>query len=172
MVMASLTQWTWVWASSRSGWWTGRHGMLQSMRLQRVGHDWETQLNWRYPLCGFLCQFNIVFKLSHLLGLYAICGLWLLLRALWSKWIGGASRKAAVQTSLGMNSRSWQDCRTRMSACPFGSCALGCHLFMIVASNVCFFKGFFQGTTMSVEERAGEGIDLSDFSFLNALSKH
>ena len=29
--MASLTQWTWVWASSRSWWWTGKPGMLQSM---------------------------------------------------------------------------------------------------------------------------------------------
>ena len=29
--MASPTQWTWVWASSRSWWWTGRPGVLQSM---------------------------------------------------------------------------------------------------------------------------------------------
>ena len=34
--MASLTWWTWVWASSRSWWQTGKPGMLQSMRLQRV----------------------------------------------------------------------------------------------------------------------------------------
>ena len=26
--MASLTQWTWVWTSSGSWWWTGRSGML------------------------------------------------------------------------------------------------------------------------------------------------
>ena len=26
--MASLTQWTWVWASSRSWWWTGKPGVL------------------------------------------------------------------------------------------------------------------------------------------------
>ena len=26
--MASLTQWTWVWVNSASGWWTGRPGML------------------------------------------------------------------------------------------------------------------------------------------------
>ena len=32
--MASLTQWTWVWASSRSWWPTGKPGVLQSMRLQ------------------------------------------------------------------------------------------------------------------------------------------
>ena len=37
--MASLTQWTWVWVSSGSWWWTGRPGMLQSMGSQRVGHD-------------------------------------------------------------------------------------------------------------------------------------
>ena len=44
--MASLTQWTWLWASSRSWWWTGKPGMLQCMGLQRVGHDWVTELNW------------------------------------------------------------------------------------------------------------------------------
>ena len=44
--MASLTQWTWVWASSGSWWWTGKPGGLQSMGSQRVGHDWETGLNW------------------------------------------------------------------------------------------------------------------------------
>ena len=43
--MASPTRWTWVWASSGSWWWTGRPGMLQSMRLQRVGHDLATKLN-------------------------------------------------------------------------------------------------------------------------------
>ena len=34
--MASLTQWTWVWANSRRWWRTGKSGVLQSMRLQRV----------------------------------------------------------------------------------------------------------------------------------------
>ena len=43
--MASPTQWTWVWASSRSWWWTGKPGVLQSMGLQRTGHDWETELS-------------------------------------------------------------------------------------------------------------------------------
>ena len=45
--MASLTQWTWVWVNSRSWWWTGRPGMLQSMESQRVGHIWVTELNWK-----------------------------------------------------------------------------------------------------------------------------
>ena len=41
--MASPTQWTWVWASSGRWWWTGRTGVLQSMRSQRVGHDLVTE---------------------------------------------------------------------------------------------------------------------------------
>ena len=59
--MASPTQWTWIWVNSRSWWWTGRPGVLQSMGLQRVGHDWETELNWGI--------FNCILLLC-------ICGLW------------------------------------------------------------------------------------------------
>ena len=44
--MASQTRWTWVWASSRSWWWIGKPGVLQSMGSQRVGHYWATELNW------------------------------------------------------------------------------------------------------------------------------
>ena len=36
-------------ASSRSLWWTGKptvHGVLQSMRSQRVGNNWTSKLNW------------------------------------------------------------------------------------------------------------------------------
>ena len=43
--MASPAQWTWVWASNGSWWQTGRPGMLQTMGLQRVRHDWRTELN-------------------------------------------------------------------------------------------------------------------------------
>ena len=43
--MASPTRWTWVWVNSGSWWWTGRPGVLQFMGLQRVGHDWATELN-------------------------------------------------------------------------------------------------------------------------------
>ena len=64
--MASPTLWTWVWASFRSWWWTGRPGMLRSIGLQRVGHDWVTELNWtdsveisgaqiRLPMCINTC---------------------------------------------------------------------------------------------------------------------
>ena len=44
--MASLTQRAWVWVDPGSWWWIGRPGVLQSMGSQRVGHDWETELNW------------------------------------------------------------------------------------------------------------------------------
>ena len=46
--IASLTRWTWVWASSGSWWWTGKPVVLQSMGSQRVGHDWATELNWEH----------------------------------------------------------------------------------------------------------------------------
>ena len=41
--MASLTQWTWVWASFSRWWRTGKPGMLQSMGSPRVRHDWVTE---------------------------------------------------------------------------------------------------------------------------------
>ena len=56
--MASLSLWTWVWASLRSWWWTGKPGVLQSMGSQRVGHDWATELKW---------------FISHLLTLFNFC---------------------------------------------------------------------------------------------------
>jgi len=43
--MVLPTRRTWVWASSRSWWWTGKPGVLQSMGLRRVGHDWATELS-------------------------------------------------------------------------------------------------------------------------------
>ena len=44
--MASLTWYTWVWASSWSRWWTGKPGVLQFMESRRVRHDWARKLNW------------------------------------------------------------------------------------------------------------------------------
>ena len=41
--MAWLTQWTWVWANSGRWWRTGMPEVLQSMGLQRIGHDWVTE---------------------------------------------------------------------------------------------------------------------------------
>ena len=44
--MASPTRWTWVWVNSGSWWWTRRPSVLQSTGSQRVGHNWETELNF------------------------------------------------------------------------------------------------------------------------------
>ena len=45
--MASPTQWRWVWVNYGSWWWTGRPGVLQSTGLQRVRHNWATEVtNW------------------------------------------------------------------------------------------------------------------------------
>ena len=57
--MASLTRWTWVSVNSGSWWWTGKPGVLWFMGLQRVGHNWATELKaflsiiWVHPSMGF-----------------------------------------------------------------------------------------------------------------------
>ena len=45
-MVESLTQWTWAWVNSGSWWWTERPGMLQSIGLQGIRHNWVTELNW------------------------------------------------------------------------------------------------------------------------------
>ena len=66
--MTSLTQWTWVWASSGRWQGTRRPGMLRSMGLQRAGHNWVTeQKNDRrnYTMIAFLL-INLLAKKSWL----------------------------------------------------------------------------------------------------------
>ena len=52
-----------VWINSRSWWWTGRPGMLQTMGSQRVGHDWVTELNlqsiYKMRSLLFLCRASL-----------------------------------------------------------------------------------------------------------------
>ena len=36
-----------------SWWWTGKPGVLQFMRSQRVRHDWVTELNWPHRLTAW-----------------------------------------------------------------------------------------------------------------------
>ena len=54
--MASPTQWTWVWVDSGSWWWTGRPGVLRFMGVQRVRHNWVTELNW---MCHYIGRLRI-----------------------------------------------------------------------------------------------------------------
>ena len=71
--MASLTGWTWVWASSSSWWWTGKPSALQSMGSQSVGHDWvadctelitniictNTTMSWFLKCCNKSLSHNV-----------------------------------------------------------------------------------------------------------------
>ena len=60
--MASLTQWTWVWASSRSWWWTGKLGVLHAVhgvaKSRTPRRDW-TELN--IPLYIYIPQLSYPF---------------------------------------------------------------------------------------------------------------
>ena len=61
--IASWTQWTWVWASLESWWWTGKPGVHGVKK--RVQHHGVTELNWLLHLD--LQNTNI--KLSRILDL-------------------------------------------------------------------------------------------------------
>ena len=75
--MASLTQWTWVWANSGRQWRTGKPGMLLSMGLQ--SRTWLSDLTTTKSLPA--CELEMVTTVSNwpsiLLGasedLYGIC---------------------------------------------------------------------------------------------------
>ena len=55
---------TWVWASYRSFWWTGKPGLLQFVGSQTVRHDWVTELtDWG---AGATCRNSKVISDSHL----------------------------------------------------------------------------------------------------------
>ena len=67
--MASPILWTWVWVSSGSWWWTGKPGVLQSMGLQRIGHEWATELNWWERMPWFFVFWMLSLKLTISLSL-------------------------------------------------------------------------------------------------------
>ena len=106
--MASPTRWTWVWTSSGSWWWTGKPGMLQSMGLQRVGHNWVTELNWTEWLmmssifsCACWPFVNLLRNIySKYFGLFSLgclsfcCWVWVL----YIFWIQGSSQIYNLQT--------------------------------------------------------------------------
>ena len=60
--MASLTRWTWVWASSGSWWWTGRPGVLQSMGSQSRTRlsDWTAIVFFQVTFQNFRCLISKV----------------------------------------------------------------------------------------------------------------
>ena len=59
--MASQTQWTGAWASSRRWWRTGKPGVLLSMGSQRIGHDWATEQQSGNSHFNFLRNLHTIF---------------------------------------------------------------------------------------------------------------
>ena len=67
--MASSTRWTWVWVDFGSWWWTGRPGVLQFIRSQRVGHNWATELNWTdFKVNIWFSHFSPVLLILYYIG--------------------------------------------------------------------------------------------------------
>ena len=59
--MASPTQWRWVWVNSRSWWWTGGPGVLQSMGCKEsYTTEW---LNWTESVLNWLHSCIVSFKI-------------------------------------------------------------------------------------------------------------
>ena len=56
--MALPTRWMWVWVNSGSWWWSGRPGVLWFMGLQKVGHGWAAELNFKkcFSTCCLLLR--------------------------------------------------------------------------------------------------------------------
>ena len=64
--MASPTWWTLVWVNSGSWWWIGRPDVLQFMGLQRLGQDWEIELNWSKVILNLGLYIGITWRFYKL----------------------------------------------------------------------------------------------------------
>ena len=62
--MASLTQWTWVWANSRRYWRTGKTGVLQSMESKES--DMTEQLHNTLQNRAAVSKTQVIWKLSNM----------------------------------------------------------------------------------------------------------
>ena len=72
--MASLTQWTWVWVNSRSWWWTGRPGVLQSM-----GSQSQAKLSdWTEPNMKILDLLKCTWAKMHFYFYFYLTRTWLM----------------------------------------------------------------------------------------------
>ena len=58
--MTSLTQWTWVWASPWSWWWTGKPGMLQSTGLQSNWTELNGEIKCLMNCTNTYCNVNLI----------------------------------------------------------------------------------------------------------------
>ena len=100
--MASPTEWTWVWVSSRSWWWTGKPGVLWSMGSQRVWHDWVTKLNWterHRTFSSVISRLHLAPEPSHRLTFY--------IERLGWQWERGFPEKGIPAKSLDLHGKVW-----------------------------------------------------------------
>ena len=80
--MASLTQWTWVWANSRRWWREEKSGMLWSLGPRRVGYDLATEQQEQQGT-------GVDNSLSWFVLVYFICCLMLYLLGQWTTSLRG-----------------------------------------------------------------------------------
>ena len=60
--MASLSQWTWVWANTRRQWRTGKPGMLPTMGSQRVRYNLVTEQQQQYThMYTHMCNASYIY---------------------------------------------------------------------------------------------------------------
>ena len=104
--MASLTQWTWAWVNSGSWWWTGKPGLLQSMGLQRVGHNWATDLNWTKHMQKilensiYIQEQDKILKQPHTLKTLLDLKFWFLSKTLSSVCMKWSENRSVISNSL------------------------------------------------------------------------
>ena len=93
--MAPPTQWMWVRVSSRSWWWTGKLGMLWSIRSQRVRHNWATELNWTTEGCNIFTESTLL-KYYHTVSFLLV----LEMNCLWVSWFANISLHSGLPSSF------------------------------------------------------------------------
>ena len=120
--MASLTQWTWVWVNSGSWWWIGRPGMLWFMGLQRVRHNWATELNWKI--------ISLVFDANNGICLIecqdvCVCVRWMLMFLVICRNASSVSFQATfwqpVYSRHGHHHKSWSTSSSEVSYCYYSA---------------------------------------------------
>ena len=70
-------RWRWVWVNFGSWLWTGRPGVPQSMRSQRFGPNWVTELNWNWDIYCLLSRgSNYNHSLTFIASVTRLLPLW------------------------------------------------------------------------------------------------
>ena len=123
-----VTRWTWVWVSSRSWWWTGKPGVLQS---NGVTNSWTRLSNWTELNCPTLWLIPLAFISPQ---------------DSWIKWPLQFLQPSRFSNSNGKNTQGWD--RWSISKLPW-FCVLGqvawtlWFSFFLIRKQCFFFFNFF-----------------------------